>query len=376
MPTGNRVLGAITRMSDLPRVFSASMFERATRECRISPTIATESCSKLPLCRRMVSMSSMPWVGWAWRPSPPLMIARFGHTCSAMKCAAPESACLTTKMSAAMASRLRRVSNRVSPLLVELVDTLRVITSADRRWAASSKVVRVRVEFSKNTLHTVLPRSSGTFFTARAPTSRNESAVSRISVSSSRGRPSRDRKWRSWPWSFSCSGRLAAMVVIWRVSVGKRLEFEGQRRGAGQFYPLIRRQRQGRADYIRAHRQLAGIQVKQADQGYAGRAAVIEQLIERGADGAPAHQHVVDEHQVLAFDFERQFGGLHLRVQTVLGEVVTVEGHIENTQCVVAAQGFQQRLSNPDAASANADKARFADLPLIQVAGQGCGHLR
>src|SRR5471030_1782759 len=79
-------------------------------------------------------------------------------------------------MSAAMASRLRRVSSRVSPLLADDVDTFRVITSADRRWAASSKVVRVRVEFSKNTLHTVLPRSNGTFFTARAPTSRNESA--------------------------------------------------------------------------------------------------------------------------------------------------------------------------------------------------------
>ncbi len=103
------------------------------------------------------------------------------------------------------------MSNRVSPLLVELVDTLRLITSADRRWAASSKVVRVRVEFSKNTLHTVLPRSSGTFFTARAPTSRKESAVSRISVSSSRGRPSSERKWRSWPWSLSCSERLASM---------------------------------------------------------------------------------------------------------------------------------------------------------------------
>ena len=66
-------------------------------------------------------------------------------------------------MSAAMASRLRRVSNKVSPLLVEDVDTFRLITSADRRWAASSKVVRVRVEFSKNTLHTVLPRSKGLF---------------------------------------------------------------------------------------------------------------------------------------------------------------------------------------------------------------------
>src|SRR3989344_8041899 len=299
------------------------------------------------------------------------MIARLGHTCSAIKCAAPESAWRTTKMSAAMASRLRRVSNSVSPLLVELVDTLRLITSADRRWAASSKVVRVRVEFSKNALHTVLPRNSGTFFTARAPTSRKESAVSRISVSNSRGRPSRDRKWRSWPWSFSCSGRLAAMVVIWRVSVGKRLEFEGQRRGAGQFYPLVAFQRQGRADHVRTYRQLASIEVKQADQGYAGRAAVIEQFIERGADSAAAHQHVVDQHQVLAFDFERQLGRLHLRVQAVLGEVVTVEGHIENAQRIVAAQGFEQCLSNPNAAGTDANKARFTDPPLIQVAGQG-----
>ncbi len=210
-PIGKRVRGAITRMSGQPRVLSASMFERATRECRISPTIATDSCSKFPLCRRMVSMSSIPWVGCAWRPSPPLITATLGLTCSAMKCAAPESLWRTTNMSAAIASRLRRVSVSVSPLLVEEVDTFRLITSADSRWAASSKVVRVRVEFSKNTLQTVLPRSSGTFFTARAPTSRKESAVSRISVSSSRGNPSSEMKWRSWPWSLSCSGRLASV---------------------------------------------------------------------------------------------------------------------------------------------------------------------
>ena len=46
----------------------------------------------------------------------------------------------------------------------------RLITSADRRLAAISKVVRVRVEFSKNRLNTLLPRSSGTFFTSRSLT--------------------------------------------------------------------------------------------------------------------------------------------------------------------------------------------------------------
>ena len=57
---------------------------------------------------------------------------------------------------------------------------LRLITSADRRLAAISKVVRVRVECSKNRLNTLLPRSSGTFFTSRSVTPTNDSAVSRI----------------------------------------------------------------------------------------------------------------------------------------------------------------------------------------------------
>ncbi len=44
----------------------------------------------------------------------------------------------------------------------------RLMTSADRRLEAISKVVRVRVEFSKNRLNTLLPRISGTFLTSRS----------------------------------------------------------------------------------------------------------------------------------------------------------------------------------------------------------------
>src|SRR5262245_22714033 len=57
--------------------------------------------------------------------------------------------------------------------------------SADRRFAASSKEVRVRVEASKKRLMTVLPRRAGTFFIDLADTSLNDSAVSRIVVISS-----------------------------------------------------------------------------------------------------------------------------------------------------------------------------------------------
>jgi hypothetical protein len=74
------------------------------------------------------------------------------------------------------------VSSRVSPLLAELRAMSRLITSADRRLAAISKVVRVRVLFSKNRLNTLLPRSSGTFLTSRSLTLTKLLAVSRIWV--------------------------------------------------------------------------------------------------------------------------------------------------------------------------------------------------
>src|SRR6478752_4561267 len=61
-------------------------------------------------------------------------------------------------------------------------DTLiaRLMTSADKRLAAISKVVRVRVDGSKKRLKIALPRSRGTFLTSRWVTPTNDSAVSRI----------------------------------------------------------------------------------------------------------------------------------------------------------------------------------------------------
>ena len=53
-----------------------------------------------------------------------------------------------------MALRLAMVSSSDSPLLADERAMSRLITSADRRVAAISNVVRVRVEFSKNRLNT------------------------------------------------------------------------------------------------------------------------------------------------------------------------------------------------------------------------------
>jgi hypothetical protein len=100
------------------------------------------------------------------------------------------------------------VSSSDSPLLAELRAMSRLITSADRRLAAISKVVRVRVLFSKNRLNTLLPRSSGTFLTSRSCTLTKLAAVSRMCVTMSRGRPSMDSRWISSPLRLSWGLRL------------------------------------------------------------------------------------------------------------------------------------------------------------------------
>src|SRR5258706_7833004 len=151
----------------------------------------------------MVKRSSRPCVGCAWRPSPAFTTCSCGLTWRAMRKGAPDEAWRTTKMSACIADRLATVSSSDSPLVAEDTEMLRLMTSADRRLAAISKVVRVRVEASKNRLNTLLPRSSGTFFTSRSVTPAKDSAVSRICTRISRGSPSIESKCCSSPLALS-----------------------------------------------------------------------------------------------------------------------------------------------------------------------------
>src|ERR1043166_5911259 len=73
----------------------------------------------------------------------------------------------------------------VSPLTRLEAVVLMLMTSADNRLAANSKLVRVRVEGSMNRLTSVLPRSDGTFLMVRSPTCLNAVAVSSRNVISS-----------------------------------------------------------------------------------------------------------------------------------------------------------------------------------------------
>src|SRR4029079_19313830 len=110
-------------------------------------------------------------------------------------------------MAACMAERLATVSSSDSPLVADETAMFRLMTSAESRYAAISKVVRVRVEGSKKRLNTLLPRSSGTFFTSRSVTPANDSAVSRICTRISRGSPSMESRCCSSPLALSWGSR-------------------------------------------------------------------------------------------------------------------------------------------------------------------------
>ena len=70
------------------------------------------------------------------------------------------------------------------------------MTSADSRRAAVSKLSRVRVESSKNSDTTVLPRRAGTLGMARELTSTKLSVSRRTSSIPSAPRSATDSRWR------------------------------------------------------------------------------------------------------------------------------------------------------------------------------------
>ena len=200
-PTGSRVGGA-TSVTSAPSVLSRSALERATRLCRTSPTITTRRPSRLglapepPRWRTMVNASSSAWVGCSWVPSPALTTLERTQPEWASRCGAPLAPWRTTTASAPIASSVRAVSLRLSPLLSEEPLAAKLMTSAESRLAAASNEMRVRVESSKKRLTTVRPRRAGSFLIGRSASSRSSAAVARISSASSRLRSAVLRRWR------------------------------------------------------------------------------------------------------------------------------------------------------------------------------------
>src|SRR5258705_5556529 len=265
----------------------------------------------------MVKRSSSPCVGCAWRPSPALMTCSCGLTWRAIRNGAPEALWRTMKRSACIAERLATVSSRDSPFEAEDTAMLRLMTSADRRFAAISKVVRVRVEGSKKRLNTLLPRRIGTFFTSRSVTPANDSAVSRIWVRISRGRPSMERRCWSSPFSFSC-GLRSMLHLLDERELAVVAARKAQALSGGHVH--------ARAAMLGADRQLPAAAVGEHHQRDARRTPVVEQLVHRRAHRAPAVEDVVDQQELAAVDVERDLGALRIVLEAARGVVVAIEG--------------------------------------------------
>src|SRR5262249_39827503 len=85
----------------------------------------------------------------------------------ARKCGAPEAACRMMIASGRIAASVFKVSTSDSPLDTLEAEAVMEMASAPRRFAAISKLVRVRVEGSKNKLTTMRPRSTSRVFCER-----------------------------------------------------------------------------------------------------------------------------------------------------------------------------------------------------------------
>ena len=145
MPRGSSDRGPHTATS-APSLSRPQMLLRATRLCIMSPQMHTLQPASVPRLSRIDSRSSSPWVGCSCQPSPALMT--FEGIRSARNLGAPEAGCRTTTMSIRIASRLRAVSTRLSPFSIEDPDAAMFTVSADRRFSANSKEMRVRVDDS------------------------------------------------------------------------------------------------------------------------------------------------------------------------------------------------------------------------------------
>ena len=195
------------------------------------------------------------------------------------------------------------------------------IASAPRRLAASSKLVRVRVEASKNRFTTMRALQQIQLAEAllRAATWKSR-ARSRMAWTSSRVRFSMPSR----PAAFHAPCIPATLSTISTFSMPSiSLNFTSMISLADGLHHA--------ADVARFDGQFAMAAVDQHQQLHARRASLIEQRVERRADGAAGIEHVVHQNHVLAGDWERDVGRVQHRLMRDRGKVVTVEIDVENS---------------------------------------------
>src|SRR5205814_1193502 len=146
---------------------------------------------------------------------------------------------------------------------------------------------------------TVFPRSRGTFLTSRSAIDTNGTAVSRMRSMISGGIPSSVSRCCSSPPALSCGLRT------WLTCRGLDREPEPVC-AAIEHHRQLARHRHAGPDVGSLDRQLAPTAVDQNRELDLLRAAVVEQLVDRGADRAAGEKDVVDQDDAASLDVERQ----------------------------------------------------------------------
>ena len=171
-----RAWAARRASTSAPSVVSSHTFDRATRECRMSPTIVDAQAVESAAARGRAVQPAADREGVEQRLRRVLVRAVAGVDDAGVDPAARREGARSAGRAVAdddgvRPHRLRasarcpsgsRPSRRSSP------SPLKLMTSAESRFAAASNEMRVRVESSKKRFTTVLPRSVGSFLTSRS----------------------------------------------------------------------------------------------------------------------------------------------------------------------------------------------------------------
>ena len=165
--------------------------------------------------------------------------------------------------------RLDGVAQRLA-LCTEDVDAVKVIESAESRFAAVSKESRVRVELSKKTVATVWPRSAGTFGIGRSRDLGEGVREARGSRAMPLAAEIGDREQVRRGASSDPLGRLQ---LTERDAVSRHVD------------ELVAPRRQVLADEVRPDRQLAVAAVDHDRELHRPRPAVVGERVERGPHG-------------------------------------------------------------------------------------------
>ena len=165
-----------------------------------------------------------------------------------------------------------------------------------------------------------------------------------------------------------------------RAGLGAPAQDQGQGRGAGELdlEGVVAGQAglEVEAGGVGGDGQFPTAAPRQHRQQDRGGAAVGEEAIQGGADGAPGVEDIVHQDEMAVVDGDRQVRGPHLGVQAQAAEVVPVVGDVQHPQGLGEAQGLVQALGDPDAAGMDADHEGIQDAALGELGLEDGAHAR